>query len=232
MTNFELSQIINPICDIYSREAIATYEDGNYRICIPGIFWSDDYSTWRNFLRLFPNKLQFLTPEQENRRQVPEDLPDFKETWRTTDVLSLFEAWIKGNYSVCPILADAMQDAGCDYDVLLTELRQIPIYGGWIIPYFKVCNFALMCKDWSFFKEEHLSDCNSILAMNKCDSIKCFTTAIAKQSKLNLNHITACLFNFQRLTYASFAMYQHGLLDFSKAVVCSALAQIALTRRN
>lgn len=47
--------------------------------------------------------------------------------WRTSTVVGICERIREtGDYSACPILADALQDAGCDDEVLLAELRDGP----------------------------------------------------------------------------------------------------------
>ena len=50
-----------------------------------------------------------------------------KPEWRTSTVVGICERIREtGDYSACPILADALQDAGCDDEGLLTELRAVP----------------------------------------------------------------------------------------------------------
>jgi hypothetical protein len=43
--------------------------------------------------------------------------------WRTTDVLALTRLVRDGDASLLPILADALQDAGCDDDRVLDHCR-------------------------------------------------------------------------------------------------------------
>jgi hypothetical protein len=44
--------------------------------------------------------------------------------WRTSTVVGICERIREtGDYSACPILADALQDAGCDDEKILAELR-------------------------------------------------------------------------------------------------------------
>jgi len=57
--------------------------------------------------------------------------------WRTDTVLSLARHIdTSGEFSVMPILADALQDAGCDNDAILTHCRQenpTHVHGCWVI---------------------------------------------------------------------------------------------------
>ena len=43
--------------------------------------------------------------------------------WSTTTVVTLAQLIYAGDYSIFPILADALQDAGCDNDKMLRHLR-------------------------------------------------------------------------------------------------------------
>jgi hypothetical protein len=43
--------------------------------------------------------------------------------WTTSTVVSLAEVVWAGDYSALPILADALQDAGCDNEEMLARLR-------------------------------------------------------------------------------------------------------------
>ena len=50
--------------------------------------------------------------------------PLFAPQWRTSTVMSLAnQAWHDRNFSILPILADALQDAGCDREDVLDHLR-------------------------------------------------------------------------------------------------------------
>jgi hypothetical protein len=54
----------------------------------------------------------------------PQIEPVFRAKWRTSDAIALFRLAEKdGSFGVLPILADALQDAGCDDDRLLEHLR-------------------------------------------------------------------------------------------------------------
>jgi hypothetical protein len=61
----------------------------------------------------------------------------FEEAWRTDTVLSLArQIYQARDFSVMPILADALQDAGCDNDVVLNHCRDeklIHVRGCWLV---------------------------------------------------------------------------------------------------
>jgi hypothetical protein len=58
--------------------------------------------------------------EVRRRRPAP-------QSWRTTDVVALTRGIVAdGAYDRLPILADALQDAGCDDPEVLEHLRQVP----------------------------------------------------------------------------------------------------------
>ncbi|MBN9117607.1 MAG: hypothetical protein J0I06_00275 [Planctomycetes bacterium] len=51
-------------------------------------------------------------------------LPTFKYSWRTDTVLSLARQMYESReFGAMPILADALQDAGCDSDEILSHCR-------------------------------------------------------------------------------------------------------------
>jgi len=55
---------------------------------------------------------------------VPLPLASFDPEWRTSTVVALARGMMeRGDFSVMPILADALQDAGCDNDNLLDHCR-------------------------------------------------------------------------------------------------------------
>ena len=63
--------------------------------------------------------------------------PDVKPEWRTGTVTGLCNAMRQTqDFSALPILADALQDAGCDDDELLAELR------GPTPPYFRAARLV------------------------------------------------------------------------------------------
>ncbi|MBP3956573.1 hypothetical protein J8F10_14935 [Gemmata sp. G18] len=52
-----------------------------------------------------------------------ETAPAFAPEWRTQDVLALARLAQLGDFSVLPILADALQDAGCEDEQILSHCR-------------------------------------------------------------------------------------------------------------
>jgi len=74
-------------------------------------------------------------PPRIFRQPVPPG--EGEAAWLTTDVLAL----ARGIYDVCafdrmPILADALQDAGCNNDDVLTHCRdanQVHVRGCWVV---------------------------------------------------------------------------------------------------
>jgi len=67
----------------------------------------------------------------------PDPLPTFSETWRTDTVVSLARTMYDAReFSAMPILADALQDAGCDSELILSHCRdanQVHVRGCWVI---------------------------------------------------------------------------------------------------
>ena len=61
----------------------------------------------------------------------------FDKAWRTSTAVSLAKQMYKsGEFSAMPILADALQDAGCDNDDILTHCRdakQLHVRGCWVV---------------------------------------------------------------------------------------------------
>ncbi|MCE9568118.1 MAG: hypothetical protein K8U57_39450 [Planctomycetes bacterium] len=61
----------------------------------------------------------------------------FSPEWRTDTVLSLAkEMYESRDFSAMPILADALQDAGCDSDGILEHCRdekQVHVRGCWVV---------------------------------------------------------------------------------------------------
>lgn len=231
MTRKEYKEIIGIVWDKYPEATPRiSLTQSTLEISILGIISSEKLSIWQKFIQFFPDKLELLTEEQYKRNQVPDDLPQFNDKWKTQTVVALFKQWLLGDYSLCPILADALQDAGCDYTPMLDELRRTPVYGTWIIPYYKVKNFALICCNPKLIKVGHLNDGNALMAVDKCcKNIE--LEKIARLSKLNYYDIWSSVGLYDRMTFATFCMYQHGLMKFSDSIRCGAMAQIAQTRR-
>ncbi|MBP3958123.1 hypothetical protein J8F10_22980 [Gemmata sp. G18] len=64
-------------------------------------------------------------------------LASIKRTWSTSTVLALAkQMYDSRDFSVMPILADALQDAGCDNVNILNHCRdadQIHVRGCWVV---------------------------------------------------------------------------------------------------
>jgi hypothetical protein len=64
-------------------------------------------------------------------------LPVLAPEWRTSTVLALAKQMFDtGDFSAMPILADALQDAGCDGDVILSHCRDpegVHVRGCWVV---------------------------------------------------------------------------------------------------
>jgi hypothetical protein len=67
----------------------------------------------------------------------PNPLPAFSSSWRTDTALSLARQMYESReFSAMPILADALQDAGCDNDDILSHCRdnnQVHVRGCWVV---------------------------------------------------------------------------------------------------
>jgi hypothetical protein len=67
----------------------------------------------------------------------PDPLPAFDPAWRTSTVVALAKCMYEGrDFSALPILADALQDAGCEDTTILDHCRdpkQIHFRGCWVI---------------------------------------------------------------------------------------------------
>ena len=63
--------------------------------------------------------------------------PTFKSEWRTSDVMLLAQGiYAEKAFDRMPILADALQDAGCDSDDILSHCRdakQLHVRGCWVV---------------------------------------------------------------------------------------------------
>src|SRR5262245_21894182 len=81
----------------------------------------------------FPEAFRFGRPKPEIEpsfapdcriSQTSSDLAAFPPAWRTDTAVSLARQMYElGDFSLMPILADALQDAGCDNDELLNHCR-------------------------------------------------------------------------------------------------------------
>jgi hypothetical protein len=66
----------------------------------------------------------------------PDPLPPFSPDWRTNTVLSLARTMYESrDFGAIPILADALQDAGCDNDAILSHCRSEGphVRGCWVL---------------------------------------------------------------------------------------------------
>lgn len=83
------------------------------------------------------NFLDQFAPKHPNQA-APEINPD----WLTSTVLALVDRAHKYDQSVYPILADALQDAGCDDEEMLTHFRDPEIHHHancwWMAPFYKI----------------------------------------------------------------------------------------------
>ena len=64
------------------------------------------------------------------------ELPQFDTAWRTADVVGLARAMANTrDYSAAPILADSLEEAGCDDDAILTHCRggRLHVRGCWVV---------------------------------------------------------------------------------------------------
>ncbi|MCE9566326.1 MAG: hypothetical protein K8U57_30245 [Planctomycetes bacterium] len=61
----------------------------------------------------------------------------FSPEWRTSTAVALArQLYESRDFSAMPILADALQDAGCDIDDILTHCRdekQVHVRGCWVV---------------------------------------------------------------------------------------------------
>ncbi|MCE9565143.1 MAG: hypothetical protein K8U57_24185 [Planctomycetes bacterium] len=67
----------------------------------------------------------------------PHEPVAFEQAWLTSDVLAIANGMYKsGDFSPMPILADALQDAGCDNENMLTHSRDAKanhVRGCWVV---------------------------------------------------------------------------------------------------
>jgi hypothetical protein len=67
----------------------------------------------------------------------PYNAPRFDPTWLTSTVIALAQQMEdSGDFSIVPILADALQDAGCDDEMLLQCCRgagNVHVRGNWVV---------------------------------------------------------------------------------------------------
>ncbi len=79
---------------------------------------------------LVPRCLDIFSPN-------PYSLPDFSSAWRSDTAVSLAKGMYESrDFSAMPILADALQDAGCDNDDILNHCRdekQVHVRGCWVV---------------------------------------------------------------------------------------------------
>ncbi|MBA4067026.1 MAG: hypothetical protein C0501_25610 [Isosphaera sp.] len=61
----------------------------------------------------------------------------FEPAWRTDTAVSLARGMYEArDFAAMPILADALQDVGCDSDGILSHCRdphQVHVRGGWVV---------------------------------------------------------------------------------------------------
>jgi hypothetical protein len=67
----------------------------------------------------------------------PSSLPQFSPQWRTDTAVSLArQMYETRDFGVMPILADALQDAGCDSEDILSHCRDVAltrVRGCWVV---------------------------------------------------------------------------------------------------
>ena len=67
----------------------------------------------------------------------PDPLPAFEPAWRSDTAVSLAKEISQSrDYSAMPILADALQDAGCEDPIILTHCQnpeQVHVHGCWLL---------------------------------------------------------------------------------------------------
>lgn len=60
--------------------------------------------------------------------------------WRTPDTIALAQAALQGDWSACPILADALEEEGCYNIELLNKLRARPLHWTVCVPLVDIVN--------------------------------------------------------------------------------------------
>jgi hypothetical protein len=73
----------------------------------------------------------------DKRKRKPQPEPIFRPEWRTSTVEALARGMYEArDFGAMPILADALQDAGCDSDDILDHCRDphaTPVRGCWVV---------------------------------------------------------------------------------------------------
>ena len=102
-----------------------------YLASFPGEFYR--YAGWRP---LHPGHRAAALALIDDILGPPDELPRFDPAWRTADAVGIARAMANTrDYSAAPILADALEDAGCDAAAILTHCRaeRLHVRGCWVV---------------------------------------------------------------------------------------------------
>ena len=102
-----------------------------YLASFPGEFYQ--LAGWRAF---HPGHAPVALALIDDILGPPVELPRFDPAWRTTDAVSIARAMANArDYSAAPILADALEEAGCDDAATLTHCRaeRLHVRGCWVV---------------------------------------------------------------------------------------------------
>ena len=124
---------------MHSTVVRRTYLDGAAQEVFMSILW-----WWLSVagMSAATHRYAAVRRRKKNARTASQDAmarqkAQFDETWRTDTVLSLGTQMYKGGeFGAMPILADALQDAGCDNDDILSHCRDASathVRGCWVV---------------------------------------------------------------------------------------------------
>lgn len=155
----EAASIAGYECKTYCEENQPSGIETNFYLRIVGFLDTGSITTGKQFLKLFPVKVN-----NEIQRIVPDSLPPFSLSWRTDTVNAFLKQFGKGDYSAAHIAADALQDAGCESELILSHLRSNPQPGNWFLPYSQFPGYRFLGTSEESFKVRVSTIPNAALA--------------------------------------------------------------------
>jgi hypothetical protein len=119
-----------------ARDQIAELERGatEDELWVLGFFGYDCIPRWRETVSALNSEFRFLLRECVGNPFRP---VTFSPSWRTDTAVSLARGMYESrDFSAMPILADALQDAGCENEDVLSHCRdekQVHVRGCWVV---------------------------------------------------------------------------------------------------
>ncbi len=219
-------------------KGVTAYLCGRRRwsVRVPNMFQTELQAVANKFIAFYSDKSKVYGQKMWNIR-IPVEVERMDPQWLTEPVRLMIPRLKLGDYECCPILADALQEAGCDEETLLKALRGGASPGSWVLPYLT---------GTGFFSPNFLDDCKMMNAsglspgfVNHMPEVWRAIFTLFDEAKARLTELPEsfesraldfiCMYQGKHLlrqvamatvymTSAEFAMWCHGRIGYSEAV--------------